>query len=135
MTQIFELTTRPDPALFFSRQDVNDPRMGEFVRNKEEHYAAADIVILGCPQDEGVRRNGGRPGAAEAPDAIRRQFYKLTTMNIRRRIFDLGNISIGESLEETHDVLTAVVRQLLEDGKRLIVLGGGNDISYPDGRA
>jgi len=135
MTQIFELATRPDPFLLFSPQDVNDPRMGEFVRTEEEQYHAADIVILGCPQDEGVRRNGGRPGAADAPDAIRAQFYKLTTMNMRRRVLDLGNVSSGSSLEETHDTLTEVVRQLLQDGKRVIILGGGNDISYANGRA
>jgi formiminoglutamase len=93
------------------------------------------VVILGCPQDEGVRRVNGREGAAAAPDAIRTQFYKLTTFNIKKRIFDLGNTDVSGSLEEIHDVQLAVVKQVLQDGKRLIILGGGNDISYPDGRA
>src|SRR6516162_11827277 len=35
-------------------------------------------VILGFPQDEGVRRNHGRPGAAQAPDEIRSRLYRLT---------------------------------------------------------
>ena len=109
--------------------------MGEIVTFDEEDYEAADIVILGCPQDEGVRRNNGRIGAAEAPDAIRQQFYKLTTFNVKKRVFDLGNITISETLESTHDTMTSVVKQILSDGKRLIVLGGGNDISYADGRA
>jgi formiminoglutamase len=82
-----------------------------------------------------VSRNNGRPGAADAPDAIRRQFYKLSTMNVRRSVFDLGDVIIGSSLEETHDTHFAVVSQVLRDGKRLIVLGGGNDITYPDGCA
>ncbi|MBV9243053.1 MAG: formimidoylglutamase [Acidobacteria bacterium] len=135
MTDIFQLTNRPDRDLFFSRQDPNDPRLGEFVYSEPDHYSAAEIVILGCPQDEGVRRNGGRPGASEAPTAIRRQFYKLTTMNIRRRVFDLGDMIIDGSLEDVHDRMTAVVTKLLQDGKRMIVLGGGNDISYADGCA
>jgi len=109
--------------------------MGEVVRRDSEHYAAAEIVILGCPQDEGVRRNRGRVGAAEAPDAIRQQFYKLTTFNLRKKVFDLGDTAIGSTLEETHDNHAAVVKQLLRDGKRIIVLGGGNDLSYPDGVA
>ena len=92
-------------------------------------------MILGCPQDEGVRRNGGRVGAAEAPDKIRDQFYRLTPFNIRRKVFDLGDVGLAGSLEETHDTMTAVVTQILKDGKRMIVLGGGNDISYADGRA
>lgn len=135
MSDIFDLTTRADSRLFFSRGDVNDPRMGEVALREPRDYAASDIVIVGCPQDEGVRRNGGRVGAAEAPNAIREQFYRLTTMNIKQRIFDVGDVVIGDTLEATHESLTAVVKQILADGKRLIVLGGGNDISYADGVA
>ncbi|HMU34687.1 MAG TPA: formimidoylglutamase [Pyrinomonadaceae bacterium] len=131
----FGLTLRPDESVFFSRNDVNDPRLGEIVRHTPDHYDKADIVILGCPQDEGVRRNGGRIGAADAPLAIRKQFYKLTTMNIRKRIFDLGDVKLANTLEATHDTMTEVVKAVLRDGKRVIVLGGGNDISYADGKA
>ena len=135
MNRIFELTNRPNADLFYSRDDANDPRLGEVVSHEPEAYDAADLVIVGCPQDEGVRRHGGLVGAADAPDAIRGQFYKLTTFNIKKKIFDLGNIAIGPTLEETHDAHFKVVAQLLRDGKRVIVLGGGNDVSYPDGCA
>ncbi len=135
MSVIFEQTIRPNSDLFIKRNDKNDPRLGEFVSSDTGQYDAAEIVILGCPQDEGVMRNNGRAGAAEAPDAIRRQFYKLTTFNIRKRIFDLGDTALGSTLEETHETHFAIVKQILEDGKRIIVLGGGNDISYPDGVA
>ncbi len=135
MPTIFEQTSRPDNTLFFSRGDKNDPRLGSIVHTDSEHYAAADIVILGCPQDEGVRRNNGRVGAAAGPDAIREQFYKLTPLNIRKKVFDLGDVQIGKTLEETHSTHFNVASQVLRDGKRIIVLGGGNDISYPDGAA
>ena len=135
MAGIFEQTERPDQKLFYSRGDRNDPRLGEIVRYDKTGYDEADIVIVGCPQDEGVRRNLGRVGASRAPDAIREQFYRLTTFAIKRKIADLGNVSVKGTLEEIHDRLTAVVTQILRDGKRAIVLGGGNDISYADGRA
>ncbi len=135
MTDVFQLSTRPRPELFFTRHDRNDPRLGEIVSYDPEQYGSADIIILGCPQDEGVRRNQGRVGAAEAPDRIREQFYKLTPFNIRKKIFDVGNVVIGSTLEETHDTHSATIKQILLDGKRVIVLGGGNDISYPDGVA
>ena len=135
MNELFSLTTRPDPGLFFSRGDRNDPRLGEIVATGDEHYAASEIVILGCPQDEGVKRNNGRPGADAAPTEIRRQFYKLTPFGIRRRILDLGDVIIGGTLEDTHETHNKVVRTLLKDGKRVVVIGGGNDISYPDGVA
>ena len=135
MNEIFELVTKPDPGLFFSRGDKNDPRLGEIVGRGEADYSAASIVILGCPQDEGVRRNQGREGAALAPSAIREQFYKLTPYNIRKKLCDIGDVKIGGTLEETHETHAQVAARVLEDGKRLIVLGGGNDISYPDGVA
>lgn len=135
MSEMFDLTTRPDEGCFFSRDDRNDPRLGEVVGRSEAEFDSSDIVILGCPQDEGVRRNHGREGAATAPDAIRREFYRLTTFNIGRRIFDIGDVRIGRDLEETHRTQTAIVKSILAAGKRLIVVGGGNDISYPDGRA
>ncbi len=135
MSELFDRTTRPKQDLFFGRNDKNDPRLGETVGSELADYEGAEIVILGCPQDEGVRRNNGREGAALAPDAIRKQFYRLTPFNIRKKLFDLGDVKIGATLEETHDHHLAIVKQVLSDDKRLIVLGGGNDISYPDGRA
>ena len=133
MSQLFESTTRPNADLFFKKQDVNDPRLGETVLSALDDYSTADVVILGCPQDEGVRRNGGRVGAAGAPDEIRRCFYKLTVNGVEHlKLFDLGNTIIQPTLEETHALHQQVVRQIISDGKTLIVLGGGNDISYPD---
>lgn len=133
--QLFELTTRPDESLFAGSRDRNDPRMREIVSRTAQDYETAEIAIVGCPQDEGITRNGGREGAAQAPLKIREQFYNLTTFNVRRRIVDIGDVRIGPTLEDTHENQFAVVRQLLADGKRVIALGGGNDISYPDGRA
>ena len=135
MSNIFELTTRPSNEVFYSRKDPNDPRLGEIVARDPNDYPKSDIVILACPQDEGVRRNNGREGAAKAPNAIREQFYRLTPMNIRRRIFDIGDTDVSGSLEEVHNRHFEIVREILAAGKRLIVLGGGNDISYPDGKA
>lgn len=133
MTDNFQELNKADDKLFFRKNDRNDVRLGEIVPMTK--YDTANIVIVGCPQDEGVRRNNGRIGAALAPDLIREQFYKLTTFGISVKICDLGNIKLQNSLEETHAVLTETLKKILEDGKKAIVLGGGNDISYADGRA
>ncbi len=135
MDSIFELTSRPAPKLFYRGGDNNDPRVGEIIVSEPSQYNSADIVIVGCPQDEGVRRAGGRVGASDGPNKIRDQFYRLTTFNIKKRIFDLGNIVIGPTLEDIHENHRIVVDQLLKDSKRVIVLGGGNDVSYPSGVA
>lgn len=135
MFDIFQNTDRPNSDLFFSKNDPQDVRLGEIVSFNPTDYETAEIVILGCPQDEGVARNKGRIGAALAPEAIRLQLYKLSIFDINCKIFDLGNTIIQKNLEKTHDLHTNIVEQVLKDGKSLIVLGGGNDLSYADGAA
>ncbi len=135
MFDIFENTSQSENDLFFHKNDPNDKRLGELVSNAFEDYDASEIVILGCPQDDGVARNKGRIGAALAPGAIRAQFYKLSNFGISRNIFDLGNTKICKTLEETHEIHTKIVITLLKAKKKIIALGGGNDISYADGCA
>jgi formiminoglutamase len=125
-------TSRPEPAVFHRRGDPNDLRLGEVVSADPADYAAADVVLLGYPEDEGVRRNGGRPGAARAPHEIRRFLYRLPSPRATPRIFDLGDTIPRSSLEETHAAHQDTVARVIADGKRLVVLGGGNDVSYPD---
>ncbi len=48
----------------------DDPRTGDIISNGE----AGDVVLLGFPYDEGVRRNGGRIGAAGGPESLRKYF-------------------------------------------------------------
>jgi formiminoglutamase len=123
----------PDPSVLHRRDDPNDVRLGEVVRTDPAAYAAAEVVILGCPQDEGVRRNGGRPGAAHAPAEIRRALYRLGSADLETlRIFDLGDTLIQPTLEATHALHQRIVQRIIADGKRLVVLGGGNDLAYPD---
>lgn len=134
MMNIWELTKRPDPELFHKSHDPHDPRLGEIVKHHPQHYENSQVVILGCPQDEGVCRNKGRPGARKGPTEIRRALYKLTPFSKYKSmiIFDLGDLIISSSLEKTHSKQKEVVKNILAEDKLLIVLGGGNDISYPD---
>lgn len=126
--------TQPiDTALYFTRNDATDPRLGDRVNRGNGVYAEAPVVILGCPQDEGVRRNGGRVGAAQGPTEIRRALYRMTLNGLGDLgVHDAGDVVPQATLEETHVALQGVVARVLGDGKRVVVLGGGNDISYPD---
>lgn len=128
---IWDRVTTPNTDLFFKKNDPNDVKLGETVLHQQDDYASADIVLIGLPQDDGVYRNGGRIGAKDAPDAIRRSLYKTVTIP-QLNFFDMGNSLILDTLEATHDNHQALVEQLLDDGKKIVVLGGGNDTSYPD---
>ena len=140
MSTVFTYHDPPEEKLFFSRKDDSDPRMGDLVLRGEANVTDEIAVgIVGVPTDEGVKRNGGRTGAKDAPDAIRAEFYKRTPFVIGKEkspssvpVFDFGNIKIGKTLEETHGRLTETVQTLIAAGIVPIVLGGGHDIAYPN---
>ena len=123
-----------EDEVFYTRNDPNDIRFGDIVLRDVEQYSTAQVVILGCPQDEGISRNRGRLGARFAPTEIRRDLYRypVTQSHEHLVLMDVGDLKISDTLEKTHELLRNTVRNLIADGKKVIVLGGGNDISYPD---
>ena len=40
---------------------------------------SGDVVLIGFPEDEGVRRNGGRPGARQGPARFRHWLSRYGT--------------------------------------------------------
>src|SRR5687767_12383820 len=57
---------------------ADDPRLGHLLGRALGPGRAPRVVMLGFPSDLGVRRNGGRPGAAGAPPEIRRALHRMT---------------------------------------------------------
>ncbi len=129
---IFTYTTPADSRLFETRPDMQC--VADVVRRERADYDRAKVVILGVPCDEGVVRNFGRPGARLAPQEVRKQLLAMPAPDglVVGEVFDLGDTIVGETLEATHESQRALVRQVLRDGKGLVIVGGGNDISYPD---
>jgi formiminoglutamase len=94
-------------------------------------------VLIGFPQDEGVRRNGGRAGAAEAPREMRRWLYRLVPWDCTTNAdlaalqpLDLGDVRVDGGLEETQAALGEVVGAVLRAGAVPVVLGGGHETAY-----
>jgi formiminoglutamase len=94
-------------------------------------------VLIGFPQDEGVRRNGGRPGTGSAPREIRRWLARLVPYDCVNdvdlgalRPLDLGDVRCTTELEESQAALAEVVAAVLAAGAVPIVLGGGHEAAY-----
>lgn len=126
------------PADLPARPD--DPRLGSCITFRTEgspHLWPGQPVLLGFPQDEGVRRNQGRPGAAEAPRAIRHWLYRLTPWDAATgadlaalRLLDLGDIRPSADLEASQEALGDTVAALLAAGAVPLVLGGGHETAF-----
>ena len=92
----------------------------------------ADIAIMGVPEVRNTYRN---PSCSFAPDEIRRQFYQLYNWRKPVRILDLGNLRLGQTVEDTYSAVSEVVAYLVENKVIPIILGGGNDLAYANYRA
>ncbi|MFL5241986.1 MAG: formimidoylglutamase [Gemmataceae bacterium] len=119
---------------------ADDPRLGEIVESWHGDATALQpgrAVIVGFPQDEGIRRNQGRPGAAQAPQEIRHYLYRLTPWdgltNTDLSItppLEMGDIRIKGSLEGSQIKLGEAVSAALRSRSIPIVLGGGHETAY-----
>lgn len=92
------------------------------------------IALLGFACDEGVKRNQGRPGAAGAPDALRRALANQASHHGHDRLVDLGNIiAQAPDLEGAQQALRDAVRRCQQADMRTFVLGGGHETAFGHG--
>ena len=134
---LFKKTRLPAGDYLNGPYNPGDKKLRDLVSVDSSQYEEAEIVILGFPSDEGVKRNTGRPGARKAPNTIRQSLYKLPVPAGLQsgQLFDLGDIRVRDTLEHTHALHEEVIYRILKDDKKVVVIGGSNDVSYPDCRA
>lgn len=94
------------------------------------------IGILGYAGEEGVRRNRGRIGASAGPEIIRKMLGPLAFhLPKGTRILDYGNIHTNsEDMESSHDLISDVVYDLLQNHHFPVLLGGGHDLAFAHAR-
>jgi len=115
-----------------------DPRVGHLLGTGLGPGEAPAAVLVGFPTDEGVRRNGGRPGAAEGPGAMRRALYRMTPdagdfdrhVALLRRTVDVGDLVTGVDLEADQQALGEALASWLRQGSFVLLLGGGHETAY-----
>ncbi|MFD1771129.1 formimidoylglutamase [Sphingobacterium suaedae] len=89
-------------------------------------------VLVGFSVDEGVFRNGGRTGAAAAPDHLRGILANLPLHHLDpSKLCDAGTICCpNRNLEEAQQALAALVSSIRKQGGIPLVLGGGHEVVY-----
>lgn len=116
----------------------DDPRIGHLLAKDLNGLSKPWAVLIGFPSDEGVRRNNGRTGAAQAPDVIRNQLFRLTPdveqpdrfSTLLRHMADSGNLNVTGDVERDQVKLGETVAEYLNDGIVPIILGGGHETAY-----
>ena len=109
-------------------EGYKDTQLGRHINAFEEEFpdvSSADMVIVGC----GEMRGEGGVNNTDGPNAIRSEFYKLFHWHKNVTVADIGNVKVGASIQDSYAALKTVVSELIEQGKRVVILGGSHDVT------
>ena len=105
-----------------------DTQLGRHINAYEEEFpdvSNADIVLIGC----GEMRGEGGVNNTDGPDAVRSEFYNLFHWHKNVIVADIGNVKVGANIQDTYAALKTMVSELIEQGKRVVILGGSHDVT------
>ena len=124
-----------DMSVWTGRVDAGDGDLGrrwhQVVRPLDS-AGHAGVALLGFACDAGVRRNHGRPGAAQGPRELRRMTANLAWHGRPDdRLHDAGDVGCeGDALETAQTAYASRLASILRAGHFAIGLGGGHEIAW-----
>jgi hypothetical protein len=90
------------------------------------------IVIIGIPEN---RNSVDYLGDELNLNEIRKSFYNLYPGNWSSNIADLGNLILGDNVEQTYGRLISLLSILFEKGIIPLIVGGSHDLLYANYRS
>jgi formiminoglutamase len=91
------------------------------IRELDKHQ----VALVGVPVDA----NGFIKGSKDAPDQVRSKLYQLRKIERNLKIYDLGNVKNGGSVNDTYFALRDILLELKEREIITILFGGSQDLS------
>lgn len=116
-------------ALLSNDEGYKETQLGYHLLVHEQELpdlTTADLVLVGCSELRGM---GQHLTDASAPDAIRAALYSLFYWHTEVVVADLGNIKTGASLQDSYAAVQVVVKELLQAGKKVLIMGGSHDLT------
>ena len=128
--------TEPTGKRYFEAVRPLPPFNARLLQHSHETQSLpSSVTLIGFSCDAGVKRNLGRTGAAEGPDAFRRQLAKLP-FRLKVPFFDAGNIlCFADQLEESQKELQNFIGTLMPQHPFApktfpVIIGGGHEVSW-----
>jgi formiminoglutamase len=108
-------------------EPLSDHQLGRYIACYEDQFPdleEADLVLIGC-----CEMRGAIPAATPnlAAHFIRKELYRLYHWHTDIRLADIGNIKTGARLQDSYAALSSVVKELIEAGKKVLIMGGSHD--------
>lgn len=86
------------------------------------------LAIIGVEED---RRAVNNQGSGQSANAVRPYLYNLFKGKYKPKIVDVGNIRQGHAVKDSYFALTSVCHELIKNKVIPLVIGGGQDLTYP----
>ncbi|MFD1258488.1 formimidoylglutamase [Mucilaginibacter terrae] len=106
-------------------------QLGNKIETHSTHFPdldqKPDLVIFGVQDDRNAVNN---PGCALGPDYVREKLYSLYEGDYTSKIYDLGNIRQGDTINDTYFAVKTVIAEMVKQDIVAVVLGGGQDLTY-----
>ncbi|PKH69079.1 arginase [Flavobacterium sp. ALD4] len=151
INDLAKITNHRSGEIKFGEKMITIPK-GEdpiaFLQTTEAKY-----VLLGIPEDIGIRANFGRPGAASAWDTAIKNIANIQHNRFCKgsQLIVLGQVNVSEEMKEVehlnfHDIddrsklsqlvekidkdVSHIIFNIIKSGKTPIIIGGGHNNSY-----
>jgi len=110
-------------------EGYRDTQLGKHIKANEgslPDISQADMVLIGA----GESRGGGYAlNGHAAANAVRGALYSLYYWHTQVSIVDLGNVKLGQSIQDSYAALRTVISELLLQNKKVLIMGGSHDLS------
>ena len=150
-SDLAKITNHRSGEIKFGEKMVTIPKgtdLNSFIKTTEAKY-----VLLGIPEDIGIRANYGRPGAASAWESAIKSIANIQHNRFCKgsQILVLGQIDVQEQMNEVENLdfndvddrsklsqlvkkidkeVSYIVCKIIQAGKIPIIIGGGHNNSY-----
>lgn len=116
-----------NPAKISNDEGFRDIQLGKHISVYEDKFpdiSDADLVLVGCNEMRGAGPLGDDGSGA---DAVRAEFYRLFHWHSAVKVVDIGNVKTGATLHDSYAALKTVVSEMVQQGKKLVIVGGSHD--------
>jgi arginase family enzyme len=117
---------------FLSKDEgYRDTQLGKHIKSYENQLpdiTDADIVLIGAGECRGA---GFALNGFEAANAVRAALYNLYYWHAQVTIADIGNVKLGQSIQDSYAALRTVIAELILQNKKVVIMGGSHDLTLP----
>ncbi len=112
-------------------EGYRDTQLGKHILVYETQLpdiSEVDMVIIGAGECRGA---GYALNEHAAADGIRAALYALYYWHSQVSIADLGNVKIGQTIQDSYAALRTVIAELILQNKKVVIIGGSHDLTLP----